>query len=110
MRDAGLPAKKVDVARLLRIQPPSINDWDKPGGFPTIARTVAIAKHAKVCVEWLLTERGPKFAVPDDPTAQRLWSIWPRIDDVTKGELIGKAQERLRPPNDDQAGGTQHAR
>jgi hypothetical protein len=99
LRERRLPTTKAYVASHLHIKPPSINDWNKPGGYPTIENTISLAKHLGVCTEWLLTERGPKRPLPQDAAAQRLWDLWPHLDDVTKGELIGiagTASGRLR--------------
>jgi hypothetical protein len=79
----------------------SVSLWNKPGGFPTFENTISLANLLNVNVEWLLTERGPKRPLPLDATAQRLWALWPRLDDVTKGELVGIASGRLRRGDDD---------
>lgn len=103
--EARLPATQVYVAeRLLGVKQPSISDWNKPGGFPTLENGIKLAQKLQVCVEWLYTERGPKRPVPADAVAQRLWDAWPLLDDVTKGELVGIATSRAlnRPISDDE--------
>lgn len=57
---------------------------------------VELARVLNVNVEWLLTERGPKRPIPQDATAQRLWDIWPELDEGDKRELIGMALGTLR--------------
>jgi transcriptional regulator with XRE-family HTH domain len=101
LEDRRLPATQVFVAKRLGVKQPSISEWNSEGGFPTIDRAVELANWLGVTVEWLLTERGPKRPLPQDATAQRLWDIWPELDDVTKGELVGTALGRLRRPQDD---------
>jgi hypothetical protein len=99
LRERRLPTTKAYVASFLDIKPPSINDWTKPGGFPTMENTVKLASRLGVNSEWLLTEKGPKRPLPQDALAQRLWEYWPDLDDATKGELVGMAREasgRLR--------------
>lgn len=96
LQDAGLPDTQKYVAeKILQVKQPSISDWNKPGGFPTVQNAVLLAQHLNVCVEWLFTERGPKRPAPQDVAAQRLWDVWPFLDDVTKGELIGLASARV---------------
>lgn len=96
LEDKHLPATQVYVAKRLGVTQPSISEWNSEGGFPTIDRAVEIATWLGITVEWLITGRGPKRPLPQDATAQRLWDMWPELDDVTKGELVGTALGRLR--------------
>jgi predicted XRE-type DNA-binding protein len=89
--DAGHPKTQGFVAGLLHVKQPSISDWNKAGGYPTMENAVKLAQKLNVCVEWLYTERGPKRPVPVEEGAQRLWDAWHKLDDLTKGELIGLA-------------------
>lgn len=101
--DAGLPNTQAAAGRLIGISQPSVHEWSKIDGYPTIANARTLALKLGVCVEWLYTERGPKRPPPVDATAQRLWEIWPRLDDVSKGEILGRAIERAEPPHPDGA-------
>lgn len=96
LAEAHLPATQAFVAKQLGMSQPSVSEWNLEGGFPTIQNTISLSKLLNVNVEWLLTERGPKRPLPQDPAAQRLWDIWSQLDDVTKGELIGIASGRLQ--------------
>jgi hypothetical protein len=100
LRERNLPTTQVYVARLLDIRPPSVNEWTKLGGYPTIENTISLAKHLGVNSEWLLTERGPKRPLPQDATAQRLWDLWSRLSDGDKRELLGTALGMLRRTHD----------
>jgi hypothetical protein len=99
MLDKRMKPTQAAAAALVGIKQPSIQDWKQPNGYPTMERAVDLARKLDVNVEWLLTERGPKRPIPQDATAQRLWDIWPRLDDVTKGELVGMALGRLQRPS-----------
>lgn len=96
LRERGLPTTQVYVARFLHIKPPSVNEWTRIGGYPTIENTISLAEHLGVNVEWLLTERGPKRPLPQDATAQRLWDLWPRLSEGERHELVGMASGMLR--------------
>lgn len=98
---ARKPATQIHVAKVLGIEQPSVSDWNKPGGFPEVERAVKAALYANVCVEWLFTERGPQYPIPEDPTAQRLWTLWPQLDDITKGKIIGIAEDRAHQLGED---------
>lgn len=89
------------AAALVHIKQPSVAEWKEIDGYPTMANAVELARKLNVCVEWLLLERGPKRPTPTDPLAQRLWGMWPQLDDGTRHELVGLASGRLRPPGDE---------
>lgn len=107
LRTAGKPATQTAVARFLGITQPSVSEWNEPNKFPEMERVIDLAQQANVCVEWLLTERGPKHPPPADTAAERLWALWPHIDDLTKGEIVRLAMERSRHPPQ---GGVPHSK
>jgi transcriptional regulator with XRE-family HTH domain len=90
-RSPRVPVTQAHVARTLKLSAPSVNDWTKPGGYPTIENAISLATYLNVNVEWLLTERGPKRALPQDSLAQKLWEYWPQLDEATKVDLLGIA-------------------
>lgn len=100
MQDAGLKPTQTGAAKLVGISQPSVAEWKEVDGYPTMSNAVTLAKKLGVCVEWLLLERGPKHPIPEDPLAQRLWGMWPLLDDGTKHELVGLATGRLRRDDD----------
>lgn len=91
LRERHLPPTQNHVADMLKITQPSVSDWNKPGGAPKLEHAIILATKLNVCVEWIYTERGPKRPQPVDPVSQRLWDVWPLIDDLTKGEIVGRA-------------------
>lgn len=102
LRDKGLPTTQKHVAdRILHISQPTVSDWNKPGGYPTLENAISLAQHLNVCVEWLFTERGPKRPIPEDPLAQKLWDMWPNIDTEAKGMMVGIAMSRVQPRSGD---------
>lgn len=92
LQDANKPATQVYAARLAGVEQPSVSDWNKDDQYPSMETAVRLGKRLGVCVEWLLTERGPKRpGRPDDPVAQRLWDIWPHLTDDTRQHILGYA-------------------
>jgi hypothetical protein len=101
MRDLGMSPTQTAAAKLIGIKQPSVSDWTKPGGYPTMENGVRLAGKLGVCVEWLFTENGPKRPPPRDMAAERLWDLWGRLDDSTRGEMVGLAVGRVGPPRED---------
>lgn len=98
LQDKRLPATQTYLAeRILGVKQPSISEWNRPDGGPTMANAKIVAEKLDICVEWLLTERGPKRPRPQDDQAARLWELWPDLDAGTRGELIGMATAKARP-------------
>ena len=102
LADAKRPVTQVEAARIARVTQPTVSDWNKPGGYPTIENAVSLGRGLNVCVEWLLTERGPKNpGPPAEADAQELWSLWPHLDDRTKVRIVTIASENARPAGDE---------
>lgn len=80
------PGEKVTQGRLAQlagVKQPSVNDWKE--GYPTMDTAVRLATALRVCVEWLLTERGPKRPPEgSDPTLALLLS---QMDERQKSRL-----------------------
>lgn len=74
------------LAAVAGIKQPSVNDWKD--GYPTMDTAVRTATALGVCVEWLLTERGPKRpqAPPDAPDSNIALLL---------GSLDGRQKARL---------------
>jgi len=57
-----------------------------------------MATRLNVCVEWLYTGRGPKNPpLANDEQLEPLLSLWPRLDDEIKRDLVGAARLRAKP-------------
>lgn len=55
----GRPIRQNEVAQRLKIQPSAVHYWKTAKRSPEIDRAIELALWANVCVEWLLTGRGP---------------------------------------------------
>lgn len=73
----GLPTSQLGVARKLGMSQGSVQQWVRGSSLPTLATAIDIAERGKVCVEWLLTGRGPQY--PDsargDPWLESVCAI-----------------------------------
>src|SRR6185436_18847499 len=79
-RHPGSKATQGRLAALAGVKQPSVNDWKD--GYPTMDTAIRLAFGLGVCVEWLLTERGPKRPpAADDHTLALLLS---QLDDRQK--------------------------
>lgn len=96
--DAGYDGRQEDAARLVGIKQPSVSEWKNEGTAPSLENTITLASKLNVCVEWILTERGPKRpGAPMEPAAQALWDLWPRIPQEDRGQIVGFAEAKARP-------------
>lgn len=76
------------LAQVAGIKQPSVNDWKT--GAPGMDTAIRTALALGVCVEWLLTERGPKRPPEGgDPTLALLLS---QLDDRQKARLARLAE------------------
>lgn len=49
---------QVRLAALAGVKQPTVNEWRE--GFPSMDTAVRLSENLGICVEWLLTERGPR--------------------------------------------------
>jgi transcriptional regulator with XRE-family HTH domain len=96
MIDARMKPTQTAAADLVGVKQPSVQEWKKPGGYPTMENAVTLAQKLNVNVEWLMTERGPKKPAPPDPYAQQLWSMWKDLNEGDKRELVVRAEGWLQ--------------
>lgn len=83
---------QVKLAALVGKAQPTVSDWGKPGKYPELETVIEIAVKLGVSVEWLLSERGPKFVPPVDKDAQALWELWPRLGEIARTKLVAYAE------------------
>lgn len=76
-------ATQVRLAQLAGVRQPSVNSWGKPDEYPAMVTAVRLAEVLGVCVEWLLTERGPKHppkASGSEAEAESFLREWDKLD------------------------------
>lgn len=80
-------------AGLVGLKQPSAALWNKPGKYPEMDVAVRLAARLGVCVQWLLTEEGPKRVPPsNDSHLDALYLVWPELREVDKRDLVGFAR------------------
>lgn len=98
MRDKGLKPTQVECARLIGVKQPSVAEWASGETAPSMENSRILAKKLGVCVEWILTEQGPKHPGPPmEPEAQAVWDAWSRIPPDDRGRAAGFVEALARP-------------
>lgn len=98
MREHGIKPTQKECAALLGITQPSVWEWASSNGSPSVENAIALGRKLNVCVEWILTEGGPKRPGPPmEPAAQALWDVWARIPAEDRPQVVGFAEAKARP-------------
>lgn len=98
MRDKGLNPTQAECAGLLGVRQPSVSEWASGETAPSIENARKLAKKLNVCVEWILTEQGPKRPGPPmEPEAQAVWDAWGRVPPDDRGRVVGFVEALARP-------------
>lgn len=99
---------QTQMAKLVGISQPSVNEWRTGSASPEVA--VEIAVKTGCCVNWLYTGLPPRHPwdkeVDGDPRVMELLRLWNQLNDEGKSRLLGAArvfldQFRAAPPSDD---------
>lgn len=81
-------ATQVRLAQLAGISQPSVNKWGKADEYPAMNTAVRLAEILGVCVEWLLTERGPKYPpMPANGEAESFLQEWGKLDPEVRRQI-----------------------
>ena len=64
------------------------NKWKLGKGLPTLENAITLAKKGGVCVEWLLTERGPRAPGVEDPDTAALLRHWQLLTQEAKADVL----------------------
>jgi hypothetical protein len=83
-------ASQVRLAHLAGVKQPTVNEWGELNHYPSMGTAVRLAEQLDVCVEWLLTERGPKYAqkaLKADEQLIPLISEWANLKEDQKRQI-----------------------
>lgn len=98
MREHGIKPTQKECAALLGITQPSVWEWANSHGSPSVENAITLGAKLNVCVEWILTGKGPKRPGPPmEAAAQALWDLWARIPEEDRPMVVGFAEAKARP-------------
>lgn len=80
------------LAELAGVSQPTVNEWGEPDRYPSMPTAVKLSRELDICVEWLLTERGPKYATLPEPTLDPLLTQWRGLRDEQRAQLARFAE------------------
>lgn len=90
--EARLSRDQEAIAKELGVWQSAVTKWKTGKGLPTLSKAIEIANRADVCVEWLLTGRGPRRpGAVDDPKLARLIGLWDKLLPETADEVLSFA-------------------
>lgn len=77
----------------------TISYWRNGVKLPDIDHAVEIARKLDVCVEWLLTGRGPRAPKADyDSRLRDIVALWPKLSESDQETLRVLAEHKAQPP------------
>lgn len=76
----------------------AVSKWFDGGGIEA-ENIFPIADYCGVEARWLAIGEGPKHGPTRDGLFGRLLDLWPWMDEATKGEIVGIATARTKPPS-----------
>lgn len=99
--EQGLPISQNGVATKLKMSQGSVGRWFHDEGLPELETCIDIAERGRVCVDWLLTGRAPKYPISKDPVLRELLETCEalhqdgrlRVLRASKGELLQQQGE-----------------
>ncbi len=94
-----LPTTNEELAKIFKVSAPMITYWRKGEKLPSMEKAQTIARVCGVCVEWLLTGRGPKYPEISNKQVSRAASLvqqaLPELADSQLDLLAGMIREML---------------
>lgn len=83
---------QTQIGKIFGVGQSMVTRW-RAGELPALPRAIEIAKKYGVCVEWLLTRRGPKYpGDAKDPEMAQLLEFWDRLLPATRQNIVGYAK------------------
>lgn len=93
LREKGMAGTQAEAAKIAGVKQPSVSEWNQPGHYPTIESAVKLAERLGVCVEWIITGRGPKRpGTALDLYADRLMQLWAELTLEARQQIVGYAE------------------
>lgn len=80
------------IGKIAGVGQTAANKWKLGTGWPTLENAIALATKGGVCVEWLLTERGPRTPEPEDADTAALLRHWAVLTPEARISLLRTAR------------------
>lgn len=93
--EQGLPTSQNGIAKKLDMSQGSVRRWFTGDGLPTLETTTDIASRGRVCVEWILTGRGEKRPLTEDPQLRALLEVWNQLGKESRAHVLRTASNEL---------------
>lgn len=93
--------KQSEVGKRFGVGQSAVTKWKTGKDTPSLPRAVEMASNHGVCVEWLLTGRGPKFpGGTTDPELSRLLEFWQDLQPAMRHDVVSYAVYKATAPTD----------
>lgn len=103
-----------EIGDAFKTSGPMVSVYLSGAKIPRMGTAIRMAKRLNVCVEWLLTGRGPRTpTVIDDTRLSDLIAYWPNLDNSTRDAIHTIAKHRVHsndPPPPDGKTSRPHAK
>lgn len=93
LREQRLPTTQIGVAALLDMSQGSVWDWYHGETHPELDTCRKLAMKGKVCVDWLLTGREPKYPISADPVLSKIMETCIALGDDGRANVLKAARK-----------------
>lgn len=85
---------QTEIGKLVGKGQTTVSKWRLGQSLPELSTAIELALKANLCVEWLLTERGPKHpdALIDDPALADVVRYWHTVGPMERDEILKHAR------------------
>lgn len=90
-----LPITQSGVARLLGMSQGSVERWYHGDGLPELKNCRTLALKGKVCVDWLITARKPKYPISKDPVLSKILEGCETLDEEGRKRILQAVRKEL---------------
>jgi hypothetical protein len=91
----SLPTTQLGIAEKLGMSQGSVGRWARGEGLPELDVVRTLALEGDVCIEWLLTGRGPRKPQPMDEETIELLEVWSKLNSNGRHHVRIAAQGAL---------------
>lgn len=101
--EQDLPTSQNGVAQKMKMSQGSVGRWFHGEGLPELETCIELAERGRVCVDWLITGRLPKYPISKDPILREIVETCQTLDEAgrtavlrtARGELLQKQADEI---------------